>query len=233
MEWVYKIITRVEFYVLLVLIAAVAIFLSIFKDVPNQGNGYSPNVRESMLLPLFLLGVAILLTGIVAFFVRGQAKGAAVSEKVIKGREAAEELTPGTEALSASAGREQKRVPTASDYPEPDEDEHTTPVSASMTKEQEDELERVFSALSDTQQKILTHICQMPVMQMPIDDFFESFGRTFNPQWVGNESEMYYRLEVLHLKGFCKLTKIGPGASVVIRNAEISRCLRKRDLLKS
>ena len=63
MEWLYKIISRVEFYVLLVLIATAALFFAVFKDLPNSANGYSPTVRETIVLPLFVFGSLCLFQG--------------------------------------------------------------------------------------------------------------------------------------------------------------------------
>jgi hypothetical protein len=201
MEWLYKIIDRVEFYVLLTLIATGALFFAIFKDLPNSANGYSPTAREKILLPLFFIGATVFLSGIVAFFVRDRVKSRAIpsGEKVAHQSEQIE----------------------------------STAANAQDDKQWEEDLVSIYRDLPKTQRRVVTLICEMPVAQMPIDDFWQSFSGRFGPVWVEGVAEMYYRIDSLTLRGLCELKKIGPGASVVIRIQRVSKCLRERDLLVS
>ena len=91
----------------------------------------------------------------------------------------------------------------------------------------------IYKDLSRTQQRVVTYICEMPVAQLPVDDFLTAFSGKYGSDWVKGEPEMYYRLRTLHFQGLCQLRKVGPGASVVIRNSKVSHCLREHDLLVS
>jgi hypothetical protein len=202
MEWLYKIISRVEFYVLLVLIATAALFFAVFKDLPNSANGYSPTVRETIVLPLFVFGVAVFVSGLI-----GNGSGVLESDRSLS------TTTSGVTPESASVD----------------------PNLATSNEEfqWEEQLVSTYKELPKTQQRVVTLICEMPPVQMPIDDFWKAFSSRFGPKWVRNDSEMYYRIDSLSLRGLCELKKIGPGASVVIRLQRVSKCLRSRDVLVS
>jgi hypothetical protein len=213
MEWLYKIISRVEFYVLLVIIATGAFFFAIFKDLPNSANGYSPTARENLLLPLFFVGATAFLSGVVAFFARDRVKSRATPS----GDESELKQTGKTLTASTILAGQVKATPT-----NPHDD-----------KQWEEDLVSTYGDLPKTQRRVVTLICEMPVAQMPIDDFSQSFDGRFGPAWVQGVSEMYYRIDSLSLRGLCELKKIGPGASVVIRIQRVSKSLRERDLLVS
>jgi hypothetical protein len=216
MEWLYKIISRVEFYVLLVLIATAALFFAVFKDLPNSANGYSPTVRETIVLPLFVFGVAVFVSGLIAFFARVR-----VRQQIANGN--------GSGVLESD-----RSLSTTTSGVTP-ESASVDPNLATSNEEfqWEEQLVSTYKELPKTQQRVVTLICEMPPVQMPIDDFWKAFSSRFGPKWVRNDSEMYYRIDSLSLRGLCELKKIGPGASVVIRLLRVSKCLRSRDVLVS
>lgn len=198
MEWFYKVISRVEFYVLLLLIAVIAAFFAIFRDLPHSGNAYSPTVRDRVLVPLLLVGITLFLASIAAFFLRR---------------------------LDSRASGPMKLFSRLRFQPKPTE--------PGGDIESEKRVIDAYKGLSKTQQRVVSHLCEMPPTQMTVDDFFLSFTKRYGADYVASVSEVYFRLEVLSLKGLCRLDRIAPGASIAVRITEVSRCLREKDLLVS
>lgn len=149
MEWLYKIISRVEFYVLLVLIATAGLFFSIFKDLPNSANGYSPTVRETILLPLFVFGSSVFLSGLIAFFVLLR-----VSPKEISNAKTIDLPQTGG-GLSTKTNNVAPQL----------ESVDSKLVSTDDELQWEDKLVASYKELPKTQQRVVTLICEMP----PVD----------------------------------------------------------------
>ena len=165
MEWLYKIISRVEFYVLLVLIATAALFFAVFKDLPNSANGYSPTVRETIVLPLFVFGVAVFVSGLIAFFARVR-----VRQQIANGN--------GSGVLESD-----RSLSTTTSGVTP-ESASVDPNLATSNEEfqWEEQLVSTYKELPKTQQRVVTLVCEMPPVQMPIDDFWKAFSSSASAQ---------------------------------------------------
>jgi hypothetical protein len=213
-----KVIQRTEFYILALIIAAGAIYYAFFENLPTGSNDFTPVPRTSPIYLLLVAGGCILLASVGTFV-----------------------LVKRMPKKSETTMDEKEKVPTRIEAPTPHHDDFRTRSdvesgllgSPNNPAKHLEQLRVIYAGLSRSQQRIVTHICYLPQSQMPIDVFFDSFVKRYGPTFVANVSEMFFRIEVLSLKGMCQLKKIGPGASIVMLIPETATLLRDNDILSS
>ena len=200
-----------RFPVYLMISGFLLVLASFIRTAPSPENSWTMNLREDPIVLLFLLGVVIMFISVYLFRV-----------PIIGSQKEVEEETKKD---SNTESNQKTESPIGDNY-----ERNSVLVGSAKWGEA---LEKRYMSLSRTQQRLVTFVCEMPQSQMAIDDYFKGFVGRYGKSFVANVSEIYFRLEVLELKGYCDMQKIGPGASVVSVIPEVSKCLRERDLLVS
>jgi hypothetical protein len=196
---------RIErFPVYLMITGLFLVLLSFIMTAPSPANNWNIVLREEPNILLFFLGVVVIFLSIYLFWLTGVYN----HNKKRQGKGLEPEL----------------KVPGQSN-----DDKFNQNYSVKSC----DDLEKRYISLSKTQQRLVTFACEMPQTQMTIDEYYKGFVARYGKNFVANVSELYFRLEALELKGYCKMQKIGPGATIVSVISEVSKCLREKGLLVS
>ncbi|MCE9537667.1 MAG: hypothetical protein K8R85_00390 [Bacteroidetes bacterium] len=221
MKDVLKILKDMKFYVIMLIASLLFIFLSMVKELPNQGNQYKIVLLENANIPLLSVGLVLLTLSCGLFLKFGKFESQHMSAQ--KNEEDYGKILfkkPDDFKKELSTINNQAKLvieyPVINDVPT------------------EEEVISTFKSLPHTQKGIMKIIYKVLHRQeISVDDLFQRIVIMSGRDAIGSEKELLYRVRLLSVPKLIRLEQIGERTTIVVAIPSIGKILIENKLLDS